>query len=217
MTPVTGRLPEPPLLLITDRTTANGKVPDIVRAALEGGCRWVMLRDKDDVDPVERDAEAAAVMELCRSAGAVLIVNGDAARAALIGAGGVHLQRAEAVVAARGLLGEDALIGVSCHSPADLREAGEAGADYATMSPVFLTESKPGYGPALGLEGLREAFGEADLPVLALAGVDTDNAADCISAGAAGIAVMGGIMRAENPKSQTALLVDCIGSARKLP
>ena len=65
----------------------------------------------------------------------------------------------------------DAIIGVSAHSLADVAAAAATGADYVTLSPIFLTESKPGYGPALGIESLRTAAA-LGIPVLALAGVD---------------------------------------------
>ncbi len=74
-----------------------------------------------------------------------------------------------------------------------------AGADYVTLSPIFLTGSKPGYGPALGPAALARIARRVGLPVLALGGVGPENARACLSAGAAGVAVMGGVMRAADP------------------
>jgi thiamine-phosphate pyrophosphorylase len=88
-----------------------------------------------------------------------------------------------------------------------------AGADYVTLSPVFLTESKPGYGPALGLEGLAAAVAAAKGPVIALAGITAANAAACIRAGAAGVAVMGEVMRAADPEATVRALVEAIRAA----
>ncbi len=117
---------------------------------------------------------------------------------------GVHLPARGSLAAARRVLGADALIGISAHDPDEVAAAAAAGADYATLSPVFLTSSKPGYGPALGLGALR---GPWKLPVLALGGVDAGNVAACVEAGAAGVAVMGEAMRATSPKDfMTALL-----------
>ena len=87
-----------------------------------------------------------------------------------------------------------------------------AGADYVTLSPIFLSDSKPGYGPALGLDVLAAAA-EADAapgPVVALAGITPDNAASCLAAGAAGIAVMGEIMRAEDPEKTVRRLLTAL-------
>ncbi|GJE54134.1 thiamine phosphate synthase [Methylobacterium thuringiense] len=94
------------------------------------------------------------------------------------------------------------VVGVSAHSLGDVRRAREAGADYATLSPIFTTASKPGYGPALGLDGLHEAAA-IGLPVVALGGIAPEHAVACREAGAAGIAVMGGIMRAADPAAAT--------------
>ncbi|MET7242254.1 thiamine phosphate synthase, partial [Methylobacterium sp. EM32] len=95
---------------------------------------------------------------------------------------------------ARARLGRGALLGVSAHSLGDVRAAREAGADYVTLSPIFLTASKPGYGPALGLGVLREAAGV--MPVAALGGIDAKTANSCYRAGADAVAVMGYIMKA---------------------
>ncbi len=114
--------------------------------------------------------------------------------AARVGAAGIQLGEAAAVAPARARLGRGALLGVSAHSLGEVRAAREAGADYVTLSPIFLTASKPGYGPALGLAVLREAAGV--MPVVALGGIDPGTAASCREAGAAAVAVMGVVMRA---------------------
>jgi thiamine-phosphate pyrophosphorylase len=100
-----------------------------------------------------------------------------------------------------------ALIGASAHSAGEAAARLRAGADYVTLSPVFLTASKPGYGPALGLDGLAAAAAAAPGPVLALGGITLANAALCRAAGAAGIAVMGEIMRADDPQATVADLI----------
>ncbi|WP_205574587.1 thiamine phosphate synthase [Indioceanicola profundi] len=188
-------LPAPPVLLITDRMQAHRPLAEVVAAALAGGCRWVGVREKD----LPADGLAALVRKLLPLAerhGARLTVHGDPAAAGLCH--GVHLPAGGDAARARGLLGPAALVGVSCHTLAEVRAAREGGADYVTFSPVFPTESKPGYGPALGPGALAEAAA-IGVPVLALGGVDAGNAAACRRAGAAGLAVMGGIMRAGDP------------------
>ncbi len=87
---------------------------------------------------------------------------------------------------------------MSAHGLDDVVAAAAAQADYVTLSPIFATDSKPGYGPALGTAALRAAA-ECDVPVLALGGVTADTAAACLAAGACGVAVMGEIMRADDP------------------
>ncbi len=195
--------PESPLLLITDRAMARRPLREVAAAALRGGCRWLMVREKDL-------AEAALarlvqdIMDLARPYGAAVSVNGAAGVAADCGARGVHLPQGHGVAEARRAVGRDALVGVSAHSIEEAADAAAEGADYLTASPVFATASKPGYGPALGLEGLSRIAGAVDIPVLALGGVTRENAADCLAAGAAGVAVMGAVMRARDPEQAVA-------------
>ncbi|BCB86766.1 hypothetical protein Psuf_040790 [Phytohabitans suffuscus] len=90
-----------------------------------------------------------------------------------------------------------ALVGRSCHDEAELSRLTRE--HYAIVSPVFPTPSKPGYGPPLGLDGLARLAARSPVPVLALGGVTPGNAAGCLAAGAAGVAVMGAVMRADDP------------------
>jgi thiamine-phosphate pyrophosphorylase len=182
------------LLLVTDCHQAARLLEEIVGEAVAAGVRWVWLRDRD-LTPAERRALAQRLLTIVRARGACLSVGGDVELAADIAADGVHLPANMSVAAARERLGGRALIGVSAHGAADIAAAAAAGADYATLSPIFSTASKPGYGPALGLDALVRAAARA-LPVIALGGITADRAEACWRAGAAGIAVMGEIMRA---------------------
>ncbi len=141
----------------------------------------------------------------------MLSISADVAAAGAVGAGGVHLpQRAadpEPVARARAAMGDAALIGISCHSLEEAHAAQALGADYITLSPVFLTESKPGYGPALGTDGLSSMIAALRLPVLALGGIAPDTAAEVRGSGAAGLAVMGLVMRAADPAAAFATLL----------
>ena len=189
------RLPTPAILVITDRHQAKQPLEEIAAALFEGGCRWLSLREKD-MPPGERHALLERLVVLGKTCGASVTVHGDLDAAAALRIG-VHLPAQGSVAAARRALGTEALIGVSAHEASDIGKAAVAGADYATLSPIFPTRSKPGYGPALGLDALR---GRWPLPVLALGGIDGGNAAACLEAGAAGVAVMGEAMRAASPK-----------------
>lgn len=193
MTPpaAAGTLPAA-VLVVTDRHQAASPLPETVEALLEAGVRWVWLRDRD-LPAAARRALAFDLATRAARHGGTLTVGADVDLAAEVGAG-VQLSAGADIAAARRRLGPGRLVGVSAHGLDDLRAAREAGADYATLSPVFPTASKPGYGPALGLAGLRAAAG-IGLPVLALGGVTAATAPGCLAAGAAGVAVMGQAMR----------------------
>lgn len=197
---MTGALPAPPLLVITDRLSAPRDLGQTVSEIFQAGCRWLMVREKDLATDALSELTKTLV-DQARPFDARVMVNGDTEAAKLAGAAGVHLQTAAQVGAARRRLGDHSLIGVSAHGLEEALAAGEAGADYITMSPVFLTDSKPGYGPALGISGLAAICRQQGLPVVALAGITSATASACLGAGAAAIAVMGSVMRADNPGS----------------
>lgn len=199
------RLPAPPLLVITDRAQARGDLAEQAAGACAGGCRWLSLREKD-LAPGAQIALLARLREATRPFGARLTLHGPADLARAAGADGVHLPDGGDARAARALLGPEALVGLSVHTVADAARVNAADVDYITASPVFLTASKPGYGPALGPQGLAAFAAVAPVPVIALGGVDAAHAAACRDAGAAGLAVMGALMRAADPAAEVARL-----------
>jgi len=202
-----------PLLVITDRHQARHSIETIAEAVGRGGGRWLLLRDKD-LDPAERRSLAARLAAIARRHGMDFSISRDVDLAAECGAA-VHLQSAGAVGAARQRLGRDAVIGVSAHAAPEVAAAAAAGADYVTLSPIFLTASKPGYGPALGVAAIGPAS-RLGIPVLALGGVGTASAATCLEAGASGIAVMGEVMRAEDPGATVRdLVAACKGATAR--
>ncbi len=191
-------LPDPPVLVITDRHQSRMPLPALAAAVFEGGGRWLLLRDKD-LAQAERVALARLVIDIAAPHGAKVLMSGDVEAAVEAGAAGVHLPRDGDPGAARAKLGTAALIGISAHDLGETERAAATGADYATLSPIFASPSKPGYGPALGLEVLTEAAAAVGLPVLGFGGVTAVQVRDCLKAGAAGVAVMGEVMRAEDP------------------
>lgn len=204
------KLPQPPLLAITDRRAARASLLEIAEACLAGGCRWLSLREKD-LPHAERVALLRRLVAIGRPYGACVTVHEDVAAAQAAGAAGVHLPAGGSPAAARATLGDGALIGVSAHDYDDIVRAETAGADYVTLSPIFETASKPGYGPALGLDELADLAAKSAIPVLALGGVDAGQAAACLAAGAAGVAVMGAVMAAADPRAATSALIAGLG------
>jgi thiamine-phosphate pyrophosphorylase len=202
------RLPQPPLLVITDRRQARMPLEALAAALFAGGCRWLSLREKD-MPAAERLGLLRRLVALGKGLGAVVTVHDDLDAAAAAGTDGIHLSAHASARIARARLGGAALIGQSAHGEEEARRAAEEGADYVTLSPIFTTASKPGYGPALGIDTLREA---APVPVVALGGIEPANIAACLAAGAAGAAVMGGAMRAEDPARYVAALLDALAA-----
>jgi thiamine-phosphate pyrophosphorylase len=197
-------LPDPPLLVVSDRGQARWPLLEVAEAAFTGGCRWFSLREKD-LSASKRRGLLAALVDLGHRFGATITAHDDIDAVVAVVADGVHLPGKSDPAPARTRLPR-ALIGVSAHSAAEAAAQLRAGADYVTISPVFLTASKPGYGPALGLDGLAAAAA-APGPVLALGGVTAGNAGLCRAAGAAGVAVMGEVMRADDPQATVADLI----------
>jgi thiamine-phosphate pyrophosphorylase len=201
-------LPRPPLLVITDRHQARMPLDDVAAQLFSGGCRWLSVREKD-LSAADRLALLQRLVALGTPFQARVTIHDDVAAAAEASAAGVHLPSGGSVSDARRLLGVKALIGQSAHDADEIAKAAEAGADYVTLSPIFTTASKPGYGPALGPALLGQTW---PLPVLAFGGIDASNAARCLAAGAAGIAVMGSAMRALNPQDFMADLLASMGA-----
>jgi len=207
-------LPDPPLLLVTDRRQARRPLDEVVDAALAAGCRWVSLREKD----LAADDQIALAWELApiaRRHGACLTLHGDADLAQACGADGVHLPAGSDPAAARKLMGPGKLIGVSIHTVTEAAAIDRRAVDYAVAGPAFETPSKPGYGPEIGRKGLCEIASAASVPVLAIGGLNVTRAAEVLAAGPVGIAVMGGIMRAADPGREVGGLLRVLAQARR--
>jgi len=143
---------------------------------------------------------------LGRRCGAVVMAHEDVEAVVAVGAHGVHLPSGGSPEAARARL-PGALVGASVHSAEEAAALLRAGADYVTVSPVFLTASKPGYGSALGLDGLAHIVARSPGPVVALGGITPENVALCLSTGVRGVAVMGEVMRSADPQATVARIL----------
>jgi thiamine-phosphate pyrophosphorylase len=192
------KLPEPPLLLITDRRQARRTLVEVVAAALTSGCRWVSVREKD-LPETEQMALARMLAPMVWRHGGKLSLHGTPELAQAVKADGVHLSAGSDPQAARKLLGADKLIGVSIHSVGDAEAIDPANIDYAVAGPAFETQSKPGYGPEIGRKGLAEIARATRVPILAIGGLNVMRAAEVLAVGPLGIAVMGSVMRSADP------------------
>ncbi len=202
-------LPAPPLLVITDRKLARAPLPELAVEIAAAGCRWIMLREKD-LNPLQLELLASALQAATRKHNVTLVINGNPDVAQTVGAQGVHLPQGFSLRRARKLLGDKALIGASAHNQTEIDQAVRDGADYVTLSPIFPSNSKPDYGPVLGLERLRDHAASAPIPLIALGGITAENAGLCIAAGARGVAVLGSLMTAEDPGAETRRLLESL-------
>jgi len=200
---------------VTDRSQARRPIPAIVAAALSAGCRWVSLREKD-LSEDEQTMLARALLPAVRAAGARLLIHGAASLAKLAGADGVHLPSGADPAAARELLGTPKLIGVSIHTVNEAEAIDPRSVDYALAGPAFETPSKPGYGPEIGRKGLADIARAARVPVLAIGGINAARIGELVAAGVAGVAVMGGVMRAADPRQEVRGLLAVLNGALAL-
>jgi thiamine-phosphate pyrophosphorylase len=153
------------------------------RAAVEAGATVVQLRRKG-ASTAELVEAGSGFAEL----GATFVVNDDVEAALRLSADGVHLGRDDEGV--ERALEEGLLLGLSASSVEEAKAAEARGAGYVGAGPVWATPSKPDADPSVGLEGLQEICEAVEVPVVAIGGIDVSNAADCIRAGAAGVAVI---------------------------
>ncbi|MEW6547253.1 MAG: thiamine phosphate synthase [Bacillota bacterium] len=185
------------LYLVTDRQLARGRpLEEVVRAAIAGGVTAIQLREKD-VTTRDYVALAQALRAITREAGVIFIVNDRLDVALAADADGVHVGQDDMPAAlARRLLGPDKILGVTAANEAQARQAQADGADYLGCNAVFATPTKTDTGPPLGLDGLRRLVASVSIPVVAIGGINADNASGVMACGVAGIAVVSAIMAA---------------------
>ena len=179
------------LYAIADTTViAEPELLAAVEQAILGGARVVQYRDKRG-QAEQRERQAQTLAGLCAANGVTFIVNDDVALATRVQAHGVHLGREDAAIGeARRRLGADAVIGVSCYNALERALAAEAqGADYVAFGSVYPSPTKPAAVRA-NTELLRQAKARLRVPVVAIGGITTENAASLIAAGADAVAVI---------------------------
>lgn len=186
--------PDYSIYLVTDDGCLQGRaLLDCVREALEGGVTLVQYRAKT-ASSAEMYDEALQLKALCDSFSVPLIINDRLDIAMAVGAAGVHLGQDDLpCAAARKILGEDYIIGVSAHNPAEAKAALQSGADYLGCGAVFGTATKADV-KKLGTDGLAAICKAKGLPVVGIGGVTADNYREVRAAGADGAAIVSGIL-----------------------
>ncbi len=199
--------------VVTDRSLAAGRpLLWVVEESLAGGAGVIQLREKD-ISTREFVELALRLKEITSRYGARLIINDRVDVALAVGADGVHLgQEDMPLQTARKILGP-VLIGVSVATVAEAAAAAAGGADYLGVSAVFSTPTKK-VATTVGLEGLRAIRKAVNLPLVAIGGINRDNAAEVVRAGADGLAVVSAVMAAASPRLAVAELLEQVKTAR---
>lgn len=164
-----------------------------IEQALSGGTSIIQYRDKSGSE-TKRFDQASALRSLCNEYRASLIINDDIALAKAVAADGVHLGEDDVSIdQARLILGNKAIIGVSCYNQLQLgTRAQTAGADYVAFGAVFTSPTKP-HARSASCELISEAKSQLDIPVCAIGGIDRSNVESVIEAGADMTALISGL------------------------
>lgn len=189
------------LYLVTDRGLSKGRSNlEIIRMAVEGGATVVQLREKE---ASTRDflKEALLAGAYCREQGVTFIINDRIDIAQAVDADGVHLGQDDMPIDyARKIIGYGKIIGISAFDADEALAAENAGADYLGISPIFTTPTKPELEESVGLERLKRIRLAVNIPLVGIGSMNQSNAYDVIRAGADGLAVVSGIVSADDPK-----------------
>ena len=198
------RLARARLYVVTDARRRPGDLASFLDAILGAGVDVVQLREKDaEAGDLLRWGEVFA--SAARRHGALFAVNDRPDVALALSADGVHVGQNDLPARwARRVLGSDAIVGVSCHSPEDHAKA-PVEADYLTAGPVWATPTKPGR-PGTGLDLVRSAAG-LDRPWFAIGGIDASNVREVVEAGARRIAVVRAVTEARDPAAAVEALL----------
>ena len=205
------------LYVITDPVLGKGRAhEEIAAAAFAGGAGIVQLRDKGA--STEALYRAGLEMQaLAERAGGAFLVNDRLDVAQATGAGGAHVGQDDMPAAvARGLLGKDAIVGVSVENGEQAREAERDGATYVAVGPIYEARgSKADAGPPVGPDAVAEIKRHVAVPVVAIGGINHENAAEVVAAGADGLAVMTAIIGAPDVAEAARRMRCIIDEARR--
>lgn len=198
------------LYLVTDEKLDTVALPQVVTQAIQGGVTMVQLREKQT--STRRFLQRAeAVKKVLAGTGVPLIINDRLDIALAIDADGVHLGQSDMPVAkAREILGPDKIIGLSIETEQQLVTVSSEAVDYIGLSAIFATPTKTDTVNAWGLDGLSRAVKVSPFPVVAIGGIDINNASDIFETGANGIAVVSAICGVDDPTEAARALLASI-------
>jgi len=188
----------------------NRNLISIIREAVDAGVTLVQLRGKNlEIRAFLNLAVQAS--EFLKSRNIPLIINDRIDVALACEADGVHLGQEDLPLPiARKIMRKERLIGISVNTIKEAEESEAEGADYIGVGPIFYTSSKEDLRSILGFEGLKAIRNKVKIPILAIGGINAENAGDVIVSGADGIAVISAIMDAKNITEATRNLLEAI-------
>lgn len=204
------------LYVITDAKLSRGRSHlEVAWEAIKGGASIIQFREKEMITR-ELVETARRLKELTKKKGVPFILNDRLDVALAVDADGVHVGQDDMPAAwARQLIGPRKILGVSASAVEEALQAERDGADYVSASPVFTTPTKPDAPPPTGLEGLRAIVEAVNLPVIAIGGINEENAREVMKAGAQGVAVISAVVSAPDIAAAARRLRETIEAARK--
>lgn len=195
-----------PVYFVTD-AGASASVANQVRAALAAGVRIIQLRDKQASDAAF-EAEAKTLLEMTRAAGARLIINDRVDIARRIGADGLHVGQGDGdIMPIRAAIGPDMILGLSVEIEAQIGSIPHDSVDYLGAGPLRATLTKPDAAAPLGMDGMARLIAAAPVPCVAIGGIGLADVAALRDLGAAGVAVVSGISRAQDMEGAARALI----------
>ncbi|MCW8335262.1 thiamine phosphate synthase [Vibrio paucivorans] len=195
------------LYLVTDDQQDLSTLVNVVKQAVAGGVTMVQVREKHgDVRAlIER---ALAVKAVLKGSGVPLIINDRVDVALAVDADGVHLGQSDMPAEmARSLIGPDKILGLSVENEQQLSEALKLNVDYLGLSAIFATPTKTNIKKEWGIEGLRAAVAQSQLPIVAIGGINSSNLDDIVATQVEGIALVSAICHADDPEYASRQLI----------
>jgi thiamine-phosphate pyrophosphorylase len=187
---------------ITDsKLSRAGNASDVLQAV---ACKVkiVQYRNKN-AETLQMYQEATLLREICRDSGSLFLVNDRIDIALATQADGVHLGQSDMpCLAARKLLGQEKIIGVTVHNLGEALAAESIGADYLGVSPIFQTATKPDAGKPAGISLIEEIRSRVDIPLIAIGGINHSNAGEVVRAGADGLCAISSVVAKENVREE---------------
>ena len=195
------------LYLVTDpHLCASFGLLNTVSAAIKGGITMIQMRDKE-ASTKERIEIGRELKKILKHTEIPLIVNDDIEAAVAIGADGIHVgQSDERTIEVRNKIGKEKIVGLSCETTQDARDADPALVDYIGISPVFPTKTKLDFNSHIGLDGISDIVNATSLPSVAIGGLKREHCSEIFIRGCKGMAVVSAICGKEDPCKETKLL-----------